>query len=708
MFPNFIKKNLFPLIIGLFCSLSATSQSKAIFGIVKDSLKNNSLEAVNVYLYDSEGKNTDTSITDNKGLFHFSGLEDSSYDVIIMHPGYVEKRYTLNKVNSEFINCWLVDYSSQPKSNKLLRFFKTRIGTWKFWLLLFLLSVLIYEIFKFRKLYKVAKEKPFLSSVSIKGEIAKYFDSKQADLLIFSHFSTINNLFQRTEKDSQTLYGEVSEITKVFTFTELKQVSELNIKQKDAIKIGPVEFHIQDIFNIILFTLRLVNWYYKKFSKLKIYITLAAVKDEFQLTINRPVIKKTQSKACSSFSKLVSTNKDKSLQSISGLLWDSIFMIYQIWLGNDIPGKNWEGMKHFTEGLMLVELYSKTNKIIHLDTAIESYKEASLKDYQNDEILYVLGYLLLHKRSEDSINEAVLYLSEALKTKDLILKILINSALANCYSQMVHRLGKNAILLDVARRHIRNGNEDKHLIETEHEKLKESEIGKDKERFIYSKVKLEYAEAFCSLTEASKGALDDKEAQEMYSLSARQFENAQKRISDLNGQQDKFSNEIGFINLTLAENTKTEDFEQKGINEKKLSKLAEEYFLKAINNDPANKLVYANLCRTYATPYFIKEDKLSLCEEYGYKAIRLDENYINGYKDLASSYLAYNEVDKGIEQYNNAISKAAATNDKVEEIKNDIIKKLKNIIDEDIFKKFVDKKILKNSDKRKFPNLKNE
>ena len=82
--------------------------------------------------------------------------------------------------------------------------------------LLIYLLIYIIELIRYRKLSKTAESLPYLSEISIQGNIKDKFNTRHADDLLFSHVSQINELYQRTFQDSgTTLYGEISEIRNV-------------------------------------------------------------------------------------------------------------------------------------------------------------------------------------------------------------------------------------------------------------------------------------------------------------------------------------------------------------------------------------------------------------------------------------------------------------------------------------------------------------
>lgn len=695
----------FFLLFVVLLPMSVLAQKGIITGTVSDSISETPLDAVVVYALSSKGALTATSVTDSVGVFHFEEVPTHLYSLVIFHPNHQIKRIDGVQVidgKTKRVNVFLapvVKVIPNEKSGELVNLwlFSLRKSSFNTWITIFIFFFIIYwiEFFRYMRLSIRAKSIPFLSSISIKGGIRNDFDSRHADLLLFSHISKITELYKRTLEDEGTLYGEVSEIRNVFPiqrWTKWKQTSELEPEQKNPIKIGPFEFYVQDLINILFWVIHIINPYFKRYSKLKFYVTLGSINEEMQLTVVGPALYKRLKSSANdqnaidgaALTKLFKIVEKCNLSCISSMLRDTIFMIFQILhKKNEIPGRNWKGMKFFTEALESLELYSRIDDPKHLDKAIENFKNSALTDYINFDILYLQGYLSLVKRTEDSINSAITCLTNALKSEDKWLKTLINSALANCYAQLVHRFAKQPIILKIAEEHLKIAKE-----ELEDESWYDDNIEENQRKQRYADAKIISAEAFICICKAEKDSKSKVEARKNYLNSAKLYIEAQ----DLDSQNTIYSNAIGYIHLILAEQYLGKLNENERVVDKKEENpeiIAEEYFIHALDINPSNKLVYANLCRLYATPYYIKEKDesyLELCRMYGYKAVRLDPEYINGHVDLASSLISYKQFDEAFDAYQKAIEKSS-TEEKRNEIKNTILKKLDGV-DESMKRKF--------------------
>jgi len=410
--------------------------------------------------------------------------------------------------------------------------------------------------------------------------------------------------------------------------------------------------------------------------KLQVYVTLICFEKEIQLTVARQSFDKSSSEGIesprgSALTTIKGVNEEQRLSSISALLRDSAYMILQLFRGIDIPGRNWDGMKHFTEGLKMLELYSRTEKPESLDKAICNFEKAALADNANFDVLYIEGYLLLFQRTEESINKAIMPLTRALKTENRWLKALVHTALTNCYAQQVHRLAKQTVMLNIAQTHVDQAIE---------ELLLAKKTSPDKKKADYVKARVESAGALVELLKASNIA-DKEKARNGFTEAAKKYNNAIKKDK----HNTSYNNALGWIYLQFAEwDVVTELRPEERIIYPTITnpaEVAELCFKQALKIDPSNKLVHANLCRLYATPWYMGKGYLDLCRKFGYTAVRLDPDYTNGYLDLALSLIQYNEIEESIQAYENAL-KRSFTLEKREEIRDKVLGALKAISSE--------------------------
>jgi tetratricopeptide (TPR) repeat protein len=261
-------------------------------------------------------------------------------------------------------------------------------------------------------------------------------------------------------------------------------------------------------------------------------------------------------------------------------------------------------------------------------------------------------------RTAESINEATRHFLRALETDDVQLRAFVHTGLGFCYAQQVHRLGKlDEEVLTKAYEHAQMAEDDWRSFE-------------QKEGSCPNPV-IPYTKALVSLSDYRQDDDEGRDERERSWHAARLCVEA----IEFEEENAEFYNMLGYILLKFAargDERLPPDLEIRmhevtrtgrgaGGSEQHIGELAEEYLHRACMLQPRGKLAYANLCLLYSTAYFRKQPDnryLARCRHNGLKALDLDPDYINGYRDLTIALVRYGELDEAKPYYEAALELA--------------------------------------------------
>jgi len=338
-------------------------------------------------------------------------------------------------------------------------------------------------------------------------------------------------------------------------------------------------------------------------------------------------------------------------------------MILELTQDEALPGRNWLGKKYCMDGFEYLDRSLQTGKRELMDAAVESFFHAAEADNENHEALYIKGNILNARREENSNVLAEELLTRALNTEKPRLKALVHAGLVNCHAQQYFRLAmRKAEVMKKAQTHVK-------------EAYQCWKKAKEKKQHAW----ILAADAFVRVLELM--SKDWKASKKLYLKVAKLYFQAIKFEENNNA----YSNALGFILLKFTEQITEKEITELDIgippDNLNISQKSEHYLKVSLELYPSNKLAYANLCLLYATDWYKKknrEEYLELSRFHGLEAVRLDQRYINGFRDLTMSLLKYGEIKEASSNFKEAINLARDI-EKKKEIKDEVEKVLDEI-----------------------------
>lgn len=447
--------------------------------------------------------------------------------------------------------------------------------------------------------------------------------------------------------------------------------------EKINVKTNKVEAPLHAIVNVFLWIIyRIPAPYRSKFVRKQLNVIIVSSTDEYKITVYR----KTRFTGQPSNSDLLQgklTRRISKSENESEPFRQIAFMILELH-GKAFKGLNWRGMMHFTDGIVNLTKYMKRPDSKLLLQAKSDFENSIKADNCEYEARCFLGALLVAERKNESVDRAIGVFKAALETDRPKFRAFVHAGLAHCYSQQYHRLAKRTSeVIGKAREHAGKASQLWNEIEDNPQPW------------------IQYTLAITMIIDEG---VDITTSDKMKN----HFIPAINLCYEAIGGDERnklFYNTIGWMFLKLTENRILELKVEDEISETLagiVPEKAEYYLKKSLEFDKRNKLSNANLCLLYSTPYFqqkskdslVPEQYLNYCRSYGKRAVKIDPDYINGYRDLAVGMIKYGLFDEAYEYYLNALDKAL-TEEKDHEIMEDILKLLMEVsASQKIVKKF--------------------
>jgi len=545
------------------------------------------------------------------------------------------------------------------------------------WIVIAGIIILVIEIvltIRYRRLASVAKENPLITRIQLSDSFPKDHRSSVYEMLRFQ-MDDIIKTFNKIGKDIDfhdtpveignefcMMMGLASDCLNLYSYEHPKDYRMVKeAMAKINIKIKFIEGPLNAFIEVLDFLINLMPAPYKQnYIKRRIYISINTLENEFQVSVSSKIRQTNPSEETDNNITKITTSLNSDV-NIDEVFRDAAFMILELH-NTAFPGLKWRGMRYFTDGLRNLEEYRINPSDDLYDQALQNFTDAVVSDKNEFEACCFLGSMLVSERRKLSITEAIKYFEKAIKTDRPKLKALSHAGLAHCYAQQYHRLGiRNEQVLSDAKKHA---------------DLAEN-IWRDSEPTTDPKPNswINYIRAVTLVVDEGARKTPAK-MKDNFIPAINLCYNAIK--SD--PKNKLCHNTLGWMLLKLTENNIIEFNEKDDIPtdlQDSIPLLAEKYLKKSLNFDENNKLSNANLCLLYATDHFRKEPERYLidCKYHGELAIRLDPNYINGYRDLTISLIKYGKYDLAEKYYLKALEKALYP-DKDFEIIEDSIKVL--------------------------------
>lgn len=593
-----------------------------------------------------------------------------------------------------------------------------------------------------------------LGSINISGELSKIINPREVEVIITSEFNAIkeclNNMKREVVNSSPAqatsvdyyfffsgIEGNLGSTRQRSPIPEIKGLKKNPVFQSNIILgFGSFKIPVSEILRSFIAIIGLLPVRpRKRYFRYLINISIISYKKNAKIVVHRGGVKKVskrnkdlEEKKCriedkyennlitveekERLLKQLEIDKDnlevlsvtnlsscKSTGELDSLLRDLAFMVLD--LQNTFQGFNWKSLRYLLDGFIDFASFRNSGSLEDRNNAKEKFKKAIAYDPENNHhALFYYSVMLMVDRTATAIEQAKNYFKMALRTKDQKLQALIHLGLAFCYSQSYHRLGKR----------------DKDTIENAYNSIKKAselwsirlKFNKYQEKLNLSSQKniantrlsdinqlplIPYMEAMIRFVKADH--IEDKNEKAKVLNEALTFAYESTKRDPLNSM---FKNNIGWALMRMVE-SEIETIEE-GIlpdENRNTAYLSEKYLLDALEMNPNNKLTNANLCYLYSLPCFVKkndDDEYGLIflksRFYGLKAIKLDENYINAYRDLCFTYIRYNKIDLAEEYYFKALKLAEYPGKDAEIVIDTLNEAKRNKLPKDVMKKWTD------------------
>lgn len=521
----------------------------------------------------------------------------------------------------------------------------------------------------------------YLGQITILGELESILSPEQVALVIRSEFSAINqclDIMQREQLDSCPT--QTSSLDYYFFFSGLKdntcvtrQITAIptiyGLKKKPflqtniTLELGSIKIPVSDILrSVVAFVGLLPVPPRNRYNDSLIHVSLISHEKNAKVVVHRAGAKNNDGPNVLSVTSLYPF---QSIDELNLLLRDIAFMVLE--LHNAFGECNWKSMRYLIDGFNEFCNFRKSGLLDDRNNAKEFFHKALLDDPENNlEALYYYSVMLMVERTTDAIEMSINYFKSALRSENPRLKFLVNLGLAFCYAQSYHRLGKKNYQMIV------QANDALEKAETYWRTKQQKQNQKSKSEVEDITVKdninsqeinqlplIPYINALILFIEAEY--IEDNKKKENVFNNALQHAHESIQLDPLNSM---FINNMGWALMKLAE-AGIEVLQKNvipGYKERKTAVLAKNCLQEALILNPKNKLTHANLCLLYSIPFYIKLNKndgydlIYLQSRYhGLKAIAIDPNYINGYRDLCIAYIRYGKEEQADKCFHKAL-----------------------------------------------------
>ena len=562
----------------------------------------------------------------------------------------------------------------------LCQIFDALVWPYSYWwvLLIFILAYLTATLYYSRQLNNV-KDKIHLAPISVKGGLSQELGTKTIGLMLIGQIQAITKIFRKATAEHASIYAAETVAadfpcmnTTLVDATVKLSPTKITFKEELVVKIGTFEVPIGALLNLFFLIFRIIPVpFRKRYYRSMIHTSLISMKDETQVVVYRKEHVSTIPGKTGLAANYAPGDKPRLLTRIRSvekpsdlldLLRDAVFLILE--LHGDLEGRRGLSMRYFSDGLNALNTYRFTANVALINKARDYFAKAVEADDDNCEALYFYGCMLHFERTQNSIAAAIKLFTKAQKTSRPKLKALVYAGLANCYAQQFHRLAKRE--KDV-------------LAKSREMSERAAHIWKEATQSDKPHPLILYAQALQAIID--EGMVGSKEdVKNRFIHSAGLLWQAIQTEPEENGM---FYNSLGWLFLKLTEWEHKELKQEEGLPKElagNTAKKAEYYLRYALDLNPDNKRSHANLCLLYATPFFrsLTGNYLERCRYHGLKAVLIDPNYINGYRDLALSLIRYGKSDDAFQYFIKALQTADPVAKDLEII-NDVVKVLQDM-----------------------------
>ena len=532
------------------------------------------------------------------------------------------------------------------------------------WIIAVVLVVYLIRMVRYWWLARRSRRYIHLATVRLKGDFVESVGPQEIGLILRAQLQEIVCTMQmlgsaRSSQPTAAAVGpELRSLVEAFSIELPRpEIPETKIDPEWTIKLGPVQFPVSTVISFLKYFLHMVPIFFREtYLRSMFHVSLVSSETETQVMVHRggggrpgtgagagrgathdsgPVASRTS---------ITSVAPVTTLEQLEELLRDAAFFVLEL-KGDFFDGMNGRSMREFADGLVTLERYRQTGDRDLLNIARDSFQQAAAFDPANVEAIYFYGFLLLAERTRDSISLARSVFSKALGLDDGKLAPNLHAGLAQCYSQMQHRLAiKGQDVVDRARRSA--------------DAAENAWLGLHPQQEV---------PAWILATQALVNHVDEEvrpgrtkaDRRRRYLASAALYYRAHLQRSE----NEIYANNLGWVMLKVAGWDETPVGSEDGVPEElrgNPAKTAEKFLARSRDLNPANKLCHANLCLLYALPHFRRrrDTYLPRCWVHGLRAINLDGNYINGYRDLALGLLRYGLNDEGHRHFESALERA--------------------------------------------------
>jgi tetratricopeptide (TPR) repeat protein len=462
---------------------------------------------------------------------------------------------------------------------------------------------------------------------------------------------------------------------------DVQEVTTQRIEQSVELRVGSISIPISEIIDLLLIVLSAFPVPYREqYRRTLINVSLMQSGDQIRLTVSRDGRKSPVAKSDSGKERFRSSNSAilftetataRTLEDVSGIIRDAAFMILE--MQDHFRGRRWQSMRSLLDGIEALDVYRRTGLTTARDHARQHMRTAAQADPQNLEALYYHATMTMIDRTDGSIEEAIRCFDHALSVRpeqpgkaDNLSRLwaMVHLGLAYCYAQQWHRLGnRRHEVLDQAKLHTKMGQD-------QWESFKKLAGGK-----IANHPLIPYTWALVTTVNEEKESPHEDRTKRF--LKAYDLYREAVNLQPENGM---FHNNVGWVLLKLIQ-WGIKELPKEFRREKETAEialLAEIFLQKSLGLNPTNKLAHANLCLLYSLAPFVDEaDKAGLARSryHGMRAVDIDSQYINGYRDLAVAFIRYGELKDAYEWYTKALEQAELP-DKDREIIRDVATEL--------------------------------
>ncbi|MHC4472327.1 MAG: hypothetical protein ACYTDY_09325 [Planctomycetota bacterium] len=319
-----------------------------------------------------------------------------------------------------------------------------------------------------------------------------------------------------------------------------------------------------------------------------------------------------------------------------GVLYRSVaFMILE---ARDKPfvGLRWKGVRSLADGLDAMYYYERNAQEEDFEKAQGCFAEATRLDPENAMALYFQGVTTWIERKPEAVLTAMKRFETAkrlLKSPrsrdERKLKALVHAGLAFCHAQLKHRHAGGPQEVKLA--------------------MEEAAAAREEWEQVQAKPDLMIRYAELMARSCDEGSVETRTEDRKRFLEAAKIG---LEALEIDPKNPRLLNHLGWLFLKLTEWGDEPVTREDGVAQEFRgvpSETSERYFKRVLSDRQASprteKLTQANLCLLYATKRFrLSDDHKKYrrrCSDHGKKALKLDEGYVNGCRDLAFGLLRY-------------------------------------------------------------------